>query len=119
MECVNAFTSFEGPQSLDNIFARTQLPKEFDLFSLDIDGNEYHLWDSLTHYRPRVMLVEFNPTIPNDVAFIQPRDMSVFQGSSLMAFVELGKRKGYELIAANETNAFCIERIVSEVRHRR
>ena len=106
VECVNAFTSFEGPQSLNNIFARTQLPKEFDLFSLDIDGNEYHLWDSLTHYRPRVMLVEFNPTIPNDVAFIQPRDMSVFQGSSLMAFVELGKRKGYELIAANETNAF-------------
>ena len=108
VECVNAFTSFEGPQSLNNIFARTQLPKEFDLFSLDIDGNEYHLWDSLTHYRPRVMLVEFNPTIPNDVAFIQPRDMSVFQGSSLMAFVELGKRKGYELIAANETNAFFV-----------
>lgn len=107
-ECVNAFVSFEGPQSLNNIFARTQLPKEFDLFSLDIDGNEYHLWDSLTHYRPRVMLVEFNPTIPNDVAFIQPRDMSVFQGSSLMAFVELGKRKGYELIAANETNAFFV-----------
>lgn len=107
-ECVNAFVSFEGPQSLDNIFAQTKLPKEFDLFSLDIDGNEYHVWDSLVEYRPRVMLVEFNPTIPNDVAFIQPRDMKVFQGSSLRAFVELGKRKGYELVAANETNAFFV-----------
>ena len=105
-ECVNAFVSFEGTQSLDNIFARTKLPKNFDLFSLDVDGNEYHLWDSMNEYRPRVMVIEFNPTIPNEVVFIQPRDMKVFQGSSLKAFVELGKRKGYELIATNETNAF-------------
>lgn len=108
VECVNAFVSFEGSQSLDNIFAKTQLPKTFDLFSLDIDGNEYHLWDSLQKYRPRVMLVEFNPSIPNEVVFIQPRDMAVFQGSSLRAFVELGKRKGYELVATNETNAFFV-----------
>ena len=107
-ECINAFVSFEGPQSLDNIFAKTSLPNNFDLFSLDIDGNEYHLWESLVNYRPRVMLVEFNPSIPNDVIFIQPRDMKVFQGSSLRAFVELGKRKGYELVAANETNAFFV-----------
>ena len=107
-ECINAFVSFEGPTSLDNLLAKTNLPKHFDLFSLDIDCNEYHLWDSLKKYRPRVMLVEFNPSIPNDVVFIQPRDMSLFQGSSLMAFVELGKRKGYELVAANETNAFFV-----------
>ena len=107
-ECINAFVSFEGPHSLDNLFAKTRLPKTFDLFSLDIDGNEYHLWESLKVYRPRVMLIEFNPTIPNDTEFTQPRDMSVFQGSSLRSLVELGKRKGYELIAANETNAFFV-----------
>lgn len=107
-ECINAFVSFKGSQSLDSIFTATSLPKEFDLFSLDVDGNEYHLWDSLHVYRPRVMLIEFNPTIPNDIVFVQPRDMKVFQGSSLMAFVELGKRKGYELVATNETNAFFV-----------
>jgi hypothetical protein len=106
--CVNAFVSFDGENSLDKIFARTPLPTTFDLFSLDIDGNEYHLWDSLTKYRPRVMLVEFNPTIPNDVAFVQPRDMKIFQGSSLRSLVELGKRKGYELVATNEVNAFFV-----------
>ena len=106
--CVNAFVSFHGEDSLDRIFARTPLPRTFDLFSLDIDGNEYHLWESLKEYRPRVMLVEFNPSIPNDVTFIQPRDMRVFQGSSLRALVELGRRKGYELVAANEVNAFFV-----------
>lgn len=106
--CVNAFVSFEGEQSLDRIFARTPIPHTFDLFSLDIDGSDYHLWDSMTDYRPRVMLVEFNPSIPHEVTFIQPRDMTVFQGSSLRAFVELGKKKGYELVAANEGNAFFV-----------
>ncbi|MEK7095348.1 MAG: hypothetical protein AAB917_01685 [Patescibacteria group bacterium] len=106
--CLKAFISFEGENSLDKIFSRTPLPKTFDLFSLDIDGNEYHLWDSLTDYRPRVMVVEFNPTIPNEVTFIQPRDMKIFQGSSLRALVELAKRKGYELVVANEINAFFV-----------
>jgi len=108
VHCVNAFVSFEGESSLDTLFAGTSLPKTFDLFSLDIDGNEYHLWDSLVGYRPRMMIVEFNPTIPNDVSFIQPRDMAIFQGSSLRALVELGKRKGYELVATNEVNAFFV-----------
>ncbi len=106
--CINSFISFEVEDSLDSIFARTPLPHVFDLFSLDIDGNEYHLWNSLTDYHPRVMVVEFNQTIPNGVTFIQPRDMKIFQGSSLRALVELGKRKGYELVAANEANAFFV-----------
>ncbi len=108
VHCINAFVSFEGEQSLDVVFARTLLPQSFDLFSLDIDGNEYHVWDSLTTYRPRVMLIEFNPTIPNEVVFIQPRDMKVFQGSSLRALIALGKHKGYELVATNDVNAFFV-----------
>ncbi len=108
IHCIQAFVSFEGENSLDKIFARTPLPKIFDLFSLDIDGNEYHLWDSMMEYKPRLMVVEFNPTIPNEVHFIQPRDMKVFQGTSLKAFIELAKRKGYELVTTNEVNAFFV-----------
>lgn len=106
--CVNNFVTFEGEYALDKIFAQTPLPREFDLLSLDIDGNEYHLWDSLAVYRPRVVVVEFNPSIPNAVSFVQPRDMSIFQGSSLRALTELGERKGYTLVAANAVNAFFV-----------
>ncbi len=106
--CLNAFVSFEGEQSLDAILAATTLPCEFDLFSLDVDGNEYHLWASMQRYRPRVVVVEFNPSIPNNISFIQPRDMSVYQGSSLRALADLARGKGYELIAANSVNAFFV-----------
>ena len=91
--CLNVFISFEGENKLDSIFARTPLPKDFDLVSIDIDGNDYHVWESLVEYRPRVIVVEFNPTIPNDIVFVQPRDMAVQQGSSLLALLQLGKKK--------------------------
>lgn len=110
VHALNAFVSFEGELSLDRLLAQTPMPQNFDLFSLDVDGAEYHLWDSMSVYRPRLMVVEFNPSIPNDIAFVQPRDMSVFQGSSLRSLMELGKRKGYELVAANETNAFFVQK---------
>lgn len=106
---VQAFVSFEGEYSLDAIFSRTPLPHEFDLLSLDIDGNDYHLWESLSKYMPRVLVIEFNPSIPDSISFVQPRDMDVFQGSSLRAVVDLSKEKGYELIAVNEGNAFFVQ----------
>ncbi|HEV8666996.1 MAG TPA: hypothetical protein VN665_04110, partial [Candidatus Paceibacterota bacterium] len=59
--CMNEFVEFEGSKRLDALLARTPIPKDFDLLSIDIDGNDYHVWDSLTEYRPRAVLIEFNP----------------------------------------------------------
>lgn len=105
---VQKFITFEGKDSLDSVLAETPIPKDPDLLSLDIDGNEYHVWDSLHTYAPRALVVEFNPSIPNEVTFIQPRDMRVFQGSSLRALVSLANKKGYELAATNDTNGFFV-----------
>jgi len=105
---VQAFISFEGAHTLDAVLSRTLIPRDFDLLVLDIDGNDYHLWDSLQVYRPRVVCVEFNPTIPNDISFVQPRDMDVQQGSSLKAIADMAREKGYRLIATVDANAFFV-----------
>lgn len=109
---LNRFVSFEGPDRLDALFAATNLPKEFDLLSIDIDGNDYHVWDALADYRPKVVIIECNPTIPNDIAFVQPRDMAVQQGSSLLALVNLAHSKGYCLAATTFGNAFFVDMAV-------
>ena len=109
---LNRFVSFEGPDKLDALFVETPLPNEFDFLSIDIDGNDYHVWDALSAYRPRVVSVEFNPTIPNDIAFVQPRNMSVQQGSSLLALVELAHTKGYCLATTTFGNAFFVDMAV-------
>jgi hypothetical protein len=94
--------------SLDSFLARTPIPKVFDLLSVDIDGNDWHVWQTLTEYRSRVVVIEFNPTIPNDVFFVQDRDPKINQGCSLLALVELAKIKGYELIASTRHNGIFV-----------
>jgi hypothetical protein len=99
-----------GPGSLDDFLRRTPLPARFDLLSIDIDGNDYHVWDSLTDYKARVVVIEFNPCIPNDVVFVQDADPAINQGSSLRALIELGRRKGYELACVTSANAIFVGR---------
>jgi hypothetical protein len=108
--CAHRLVSFEGENSLDNILTQTPIPQDFDLISIDIDGNDWYIWDSLQIYRPKVVLIEFVPTIPHQVAFVQPKDISVNQGSSLAAFIHLARKKGYELIATTDINAFFVDR---------
>jgi hypothetical protein len=106
---LNAYVSLEGENSLDTLLQSTPIPRTFDLLSIDIDGNDWHVWKSLTLYRPRVVLVEFNPSIPNDVVFIQDCDPAVHQGASLRAYVELAKEMGYELAVTTDYNAFFVD----------
>ncbi|TSC96852.1 MAG: iron ion binding protein [Parcubacteria group bacterium Athens0714_26] len=108
--CLNEFINFEGESSLDNVLSCIVIPKTFDLLSIDIDGNDYHVWDSLKLFSPKVVIIEFNPSIPLDIAFAQPRDMKIQQGSSLLSIVELGKVKEYELVAVTEANAIFVKK---------
>jgi hypothetical protein len=93
------------PGDLDGILARTAVPPDFAVLSIDVDGDDWHIWRALSDYRPALVVVEFNPTIPPDVDFVQP--VGVHQGSSLRAFVRLGREKGYDLVAA-VGNAFFV-----------
>lgn len=102
--CVNCFVTFDGDNALDKVLRRAGAPFNIDLLSIDIDGNDYHVWASLNEYKPRVVVIEFNQTIPYHVEFVQPRDMSVQQGSSALSLVKLGRQKGYELVCMTDYN---------------
>lgn len=106
--CLNRFVTFQQPDRLDDLLAGTPIPQDFDLLSIDIDGNDYHVWDSLENYRPKVVAIEINPTMPNHIEFVQARDMSVRHGSSLLAMEKLAERKGYELAAVTACNGIFV-----------
>jgi hypothetical protein len=105
-----AFVGFaaDAPDSLDQILAQTAIPADFDLLSIDIDGNDYHVWQAMTRYRPRIIIIEYNPTIANDVVFVQDPDPALNQGCSLLALIELGRAKGYELAAVTTSNGIFV-----------
>lgn len=105
---LNAFVGFADADGLDSILARTPIPEDFDVLSIDIDGNDYHVWNAVARYRPRLVVIEYNPTIPTAVDFVQPADMSVNQGASITAQTRLAKHKGYELVAATTHNCLFV-----------
>jgi hypothetical protein len=101
---------YSGGDTLDAILAPTAVPKDFDFLSIDIDGNDYHVWQAVSRYRPKLVCIEFNPTIPTEVTFIQERRAGLKQGSSLLALTELAREKGYELACVLPVNAFFVKR---------
>ncbi|GEM_PF-263651 len=109
VHCINTKVSYDGDEKLDNILSKTPIPKNMDFMVIDIDGNDYHVWEAIEDYRAKVVMIEFNASIPTDISFVQPRDMTVNQGNSLKAMVELAARKGYKLIAVTSWNAFFIQ----------
>ena len=59
-------------------------------------------------FEPKVVCIEFNPTVPNNVQFVQERDIRIQQGSSLKALTALGDRMGYSLVAATVFNGIFV-----------
>lgn len=51
---------------LDGILHRCGAPLDLDLAVIDVDGQDYYLWNSLLQYRPRVVLIEFDHNADED-----------------------------------------------------
>ena len=103
------FVGFGPSDNLDAILAPLRVATDFDLLSIDIDGNDYHAWAAITKYRPKIVVIEFNPTIASGVEFVQEANPRTKQGNSITSIVALAKSKGYELIAVTWTNAIFVD----------
>lgn len=106
---LNCFVGFEPEDGLDVLLSSLPVPFDFDFLSIDIDGNDFHVWKAIETYRPKLICIEFNPTIPTDVDFVQPADPHVSQGCSVSALCRLAKDKNYELISVLPYNAFFVD----------
>lgn len=109
VHCLKSKVSYEGNEKLDNLLKATPIPENLDFMIIDIDGNDYHVWEAIEKYLAKVVMIEFNASFHVDISYIQPRDQSLNRGASLNAMVELAKRKGYKLIAVTSWNAFFVQ----------
>ena len=105
---IKKFVTLDGENSLENILKQTKIPKNFDFLSIDIDGCDYYIFEKLKIYMPKIICIEFNHTIPNEVDFIQKKNFAIKQGSSAKSIVNLAKNKKYHLVASTLTNLFFI-----------
>ena len=114
-EEINLHHEIVTSENINSVFAKYSVPKNFDLLSIDIDSDDYYVWRSLQDYRPRVVVVETNPGIKNDLPLSVIEGTSDdgtrccgYWGANLHAFYNLAKRKGYQLLTVNKWNAFFI-----------
>lgn len=99
-------------QSLENILTKNKVDfSEIDLLSIDIDGNDYYVFESLEKLKPRVVICEYNSTIPSSCDVFAPYKDSVQGvgfGASVGALNRIAKQKGYTLVGLTDVNAFFI-----------
>ncbi len=103
-----AFVRPEGPNALDTLVRDAGGPEQPDLLSIDIDGDEYHVLNHLKWLKPRVIVAEFNATIPPHIHFVQ--QPGAYMGASAHALTELMNGKGYELVHITSTNLFFVSK---------
>jgi hypothetical protein len=108
--------SFITAENIESLFESAGAPAEPDMLSIDIDYNDYYIWQAITKFKPRVVVIEYNATYQPETDFVVPYnatrvwDGTSFFGASLAALERLGTQKGYSLVGCSfaGTNAFFV-----------
>ena len=104
--------------NIEELFSQLNIPSELDYLSIDLDGNDYWIWEAIKSYSPRAISIEYNATIPPDTSWVMRYDenhvwdQTSYFGASLKALEILGKQEGYHLVGCDFTgcNAFFVRK---------
>lgn len=121
-EPVHIVEALVTPATVNDLFQRSGFSGEMDLLSIDIDGNDYWVWQAVEIVRPRVVVVEYNASLGAErsvtVAYEEQfsrfarHPTGFYHGASLAALTRLADAKGYALVGcdSNGVNAFFVRR---------
>lgn len=120
-------------ENVNSLITENGFAGDIDQLSIDIDGNDYWILESLTACRPRVLILEYNSafgpsakaTVPYAKNFVRPLDdelSRLYFGASISALEELAREKGYGLVAVEPHGAnafFLADDVATEIPRRR
>jgi hypothetical protein len=108
---LTAVARFITPENINAIVEEAGFSGRLGLLSIDVDGNDYWIWEALTAVDPAIVIVEYNGifggreavTIPYQVGFVRQKAhySYLYWGTSLTALCHLADRKGYVWIGCN------------------
>ena len=101
-------------ENIEDLFQKYNVPENFDLLSIDIDYNDFWVWKAISKFHPRVLVIEFNSSVPPTESTVVPYDPNAqwdgtnYFGASLLALKNLSLEKNYTLLGcdSNGINAF-------------
>lgn len=96
-------------ENVNELIKGAGIEGEIGLLSIDIDGNDYWIWDAIDVINPRVVIIEThnefgmnNIVVPYNPDYSFPGKHPIYHGASPVAMNNLGRRKGYRLVGAND-----------------
>lgn len=122
---VVAINSFITRENINNLISEYTKTEDIGLLSIDIDGNDYWIWESINCINPRVVVCEYNSafgnsrkvTVPYKSNFVRNKEhhSELYFGASLAAFCELAEKKGYDFIGTSSAgvNAYFVRKDLS------
>jgi hypothetical protein len=108
---LQAVSQFIDRDNINVLFEKAGFTGEIGLLSVDIDGNDYWVWEAIHVVNPVIVTVEYNSvfgakhavTIPYDAAFnrTSAHFSNLYWGTSLKALCLLAEKKGYSFVGCN------------------
>ena len=119
---LTARRAFVTRDNIDDLLKEAGFLGEVGLLSIDIDGNDYWVWEKLTAINPVIVIVEYNSIFGSDLAVTIPYHPNFarhqahysgqFWGASLTALTQLAEKKGYSPVGCNSAgnNAYFVRK---------
>jgi hypothetical protein len=117
---LTACRAFITRENINELLREARFTGEIGLLSIDIDGNDYWVWEKIGIVDPVVVIIEYNSIFGPDLAVTiryepqfarhQAHYSGQFWGASLQALKLLADRKGYSLVGCNSAgnNAYFV-----------
>ena len=119
---LTAVQAFIDRDNIDALLTRNGFTGPLGVLSIDIDGNDYWVWEAMRAVDPVIVVVEYNSVygparavaVPYDPAFQRTRahPSNLYWGASIAALCRLGEQRGYAFVGSNGAgnNAFFVRR---------
>jgi hypothetical protein len=123
---LTAISSFITKDNINQLIKSNGILGDIGLLSVDIDGNDYWVWEAINVVSPRIVVCEYNSlfgskesvTIPYGEKFQRTvaNYSNLYFGASLKALCLLAQKKGYVFVGSNKagSNAFFVRKDVAE-----
>jgi hypothetical protein len=108
---LTARSAFITRENINQLISGAVFGGEIGLLSIDIDGNDYWVWEALHTVRPIICICEYNAvfgdvhpiSIPYDQHFSRTKahPSTLYFGASIAALCSLAAKKGYRFVGTN------------------
>lgn len=111
---------FITKDNINQIIKEADFPEELGLLHIDIDGNDYYIWDAITVVKPIIVIMEYNSIFGNERPISIPYSADFYRteahysnllwGASIQSLNDLAISKGYSFVGCNSAgnNAYFV-----------